>query len=419
MTQKELFKMIDSLASGKFTSEGELLEYLVKSVVDKDELSIKGGRIWEINPTERVYYLKFQYGELNHIPENYKVTIEDHPEFSELYKKRTLLNYETDKLLQHLGIKLYAMTGVGEMVRVGGKKYYQYLMGFNAPDIIAPFSELLNIIGSAASSVIREMEAKAAQAKISKDLQKASDIQRNLLPDHKLDFHDYDIFGVCVPDSVVGGDFFDYVLHTDEEDERLSVIISDAASKGLPAAIQALFTFGALRMGLSFPTKISTILSRLNNQIFETFDYERFVTLFYLELTLASNRLALFANAGHPSPVVYKAETRETMLLPPTGGILGLIKDQKFKIENFTISPGDIIVLYTDGISEALNSERELFGEERICDLVKEYANENSEFIAYMILEEAVKFNANSVYTDDKTIVVIKRAETRATSDYI
>lgn len=409
MTHKELYKMLERVSSGKFQNAPELLEFLIKTVVDEEELSILGGRIWELSPVDKSYILKFQYGDLKKIPENYKAEIASHPLFAELYRKRTLLSYETDTTLKEAGIELYSMTGVGGITKVGGEKYYQYLLGFNAPDIISPFSEWLSVIGSAVTVALREVEARAAQARIHKDLNKASEIQRSLYPDHRLDFHDYKIFGVCVPDSVVGGDYFDYIKQSDEEDERLSVIVSDAASKGLPAAIQALFVFGAVRMALGFATKMSSILSKLNNLIFETFQYERFVTLFYCELTLSKNRLGLYSNAGHPAPIHYRASTGELSFLEATGSLLGLMENQKFGVENFTMEPGDILALYTDGISEAQNSDEEFFGVEKICDIIKENASESSEIIAYSILEAAQKFNVNSLYTDDKTIVVIKR----------
>jgi sigma-B regulation protein RsbU (phosphoserine phosphatase) len=89
--------------------------------------------------------------------------------------------------------------------------------------------------------------------------------------------------------------------------------------------------------------------------------------------------------------------------------LLGLIREQSFSVENIRMKPNDILILYTDGISEAMDQNGNIFGEERICELVKKYKDESAKHIAYMIIEHVQKFNANSKYNDDKTIVVVKR----------
>nr|HPI21271.1 PP2C family protein-serine/threonine phosphatase [Candidatus Kapabacteria bacterium] len=195
------------------------------------------------------------------------------------------------------------------------------------------------------------------------------------------------------------------------QEERLGIVVSDAASKGLPAAIQALFVSGAIRMGIGFSTRISNLINRLNTLIYDTFPSERFVTLFYCELTLSSNRLVLYANAGHCTPIHYCPTCDSFEYLPATGGLLGLMQNQKIEVENMTMKPGDILIIYTDGITEARNSNNEFFGEERIAEVIRKYHAETPKMIAYNLLEEVQKFSANSTVNDDKTIVVIKRDE--------
>lgn len=407
--QRDVYKLVERFATGKFKSEQSFLKALVKELVDHNEFEINGGRVWELNVADKCYELRSQYGKLNKIPNGYKLSLAEYPILSELVNKRTSLHHETDSFLRNKGIDIYSVTAVGDIIRIGTNYFYKYVIGFNAEHILQSFYEILNVISSVASIKLRDLNFTEEQKKLKRDIIKASEIQRNLLPQHFLQFHDFEIFGACIPDSDVGGDFFDYLKNMNDEEERVGIVISDAASKGLPAAIQALFVSGALRMGQSFSPKISPLFSRLNGLIYDTFPYERFVTLFYCELTMSSNRLVLYANAGHCAPIHYRNEDDTIRFLNPTGGLLGIIKDQTFNVENMRMKPDDILVLYTDGISEAMDKNGNLFGEERICNLIRKYKNESAQNITYMIIEAAQKFSAESEYNDDKTIVVIKR----------
>ena len=411
-SQRDIYKLVGSIVSGEFDDELSLLTALIKDTVNNPDFEINGGRIWELNPDKRRYELKFQYGEVREIPEDYYLNIDDQKEiFKKLAKERTFLNKETDQLLKEKGINVYSVTAVGDLIKVGKDIYYKYALGFNAPQILQSFYETLTVISSVATIAIRNIQAKEREEKLNQDLVQAAEIQRNLLPKHYIEFKDYKIFGACIPDKEVGGDYFDYFLPEKEndEDERLSIVVSDAASKGLPAAIQALFVSGAIRMGKRFSTRIAHLISSLNTLIFDTFPYERFVTMVYCELTTSSNRLVLYANAGHCEPIHYRPSEDRIRLLESTGGLLGLVRKQKFGVENTRMLPGDILVLFSDGITEGHNNEGEMFGEDRLQELIRKHYKETPKKIAYHIIDAVQKFTANSPFTDDKTLVVIKR----------
>ena len=409
MNQIDIYKLVESLTDGNFKTGIELLKKLVKEIVNHTEFGLIGGRVWELVSEDNTYVLRFQYGNVKKIPSNYTINLKDHTMFENLYQTRTIVNYETDLVLKNKGIELYSAAGVGDLVKIKNKKYYQYVIGFNATEFLQSFYDILSIISGVATVAVKNLATQFEQRKIYRDMLKAAEIQKNLLPEHKIQFHDYDIYGVCIPDSSVGGDYFDYIKNVDDEEERLGIVISDAASKGLPAAIQSLFVSGALRMGASFGTKISGLMSKLNSLIWQTFFYERFVTLFYCELHLSSNRLVLYANAGHPAPVHYRPSLDSIVLLEPTGGLLGLAEHQKFNVENIRMHCGDILVLYTDGITECQDKFGNRFGDERLYDLIRTYHYENSKNIALKIIEDVQKFTIDSNYTDDKTLVVVKR----------
>jgi serine phosphatase RsbU (regulator of sigma subunit) len=407
--QRETYKLLEQLTSRNFKKEMVLLKYLVSEIVRLKDFEITGGRIWELDPENSAYKLVFQIGNVKKIPAGYTIKIDEHPILPKLIKERTILNYETDKLLRKKGIEIYSVTGVGDVVRLKNGKYYKYVLGFNAPEILQSFYETLNIINSVVNVALKNLSTQRQQKKIEKDILKASEIQRNLQPEHKIQFHDYDIFGLCLPAHFVGGDYFDYITHTINEEEKLSVLISDAAASGLPAATQALFLSGAIRMGSTFAPGISKFLVKLNDLIYEKFPFERFVTLFYCELTLSSNRLVLYANAGHCPPIHYRPETGTWQKLNSTGGFLGLTEHQKFGVENIRMHLGDILLLYTDGITDARDKEGNLFGEDRIAQLLEKYHTHTPEEIAYLIIENIQKFTKDSNYNDDQTLVVIKR----------
>lgn len=409
--QRETYKLVEKLISTEFKEPLELLKRLVKDIVDHEGFEITGGRVWELIPEDMAYELRMQYGNVEKIPDNYRIYIADQPFLLNLVKERTITTIETDKLLKAKGIKLYSVTGVGQIVKTKNGKLYKYILGFNAPEIKPTFAETLTIISSVATVAIKNIQDTIEKKRIREDLYQAAQIQKSLLPDHYLEFYDYEIYGVCIPDAEVGGDYFDYlqIEEKEDEEERLGIVISDAASKGLSAAIQALFISGAFRMGWSYSTRMSDLFSRLNKLVYKTFPYERFVTLFYCELTLASNRLVLYVNAGHCAPIHYRTETDTIKKLEPTGGLLGILENQKFKVENIRMHVGDLLVLYTDGITEAMDENHKLYGEERLIEIIRKSSDLTAKEISFAIIEDVNKFSAKSDVNDDKTIIVIKR----------
>lgn len=407
--QKRIYKLVEQIVNVEVDNEQDFLFNLLTNIVDNSDFQIIGGRIWILHPEDDTYHLFSQYGNVKKIPDNYKLQIADQPVLTELWQTKTMLRKETDQLLKDSGIFIYSVTGVGEVVKTSSGKYYQYVFGFNAPEILQTFYETLSIISAVASSRLKDFKLIRTQEKIQRDIHKAADIQRNLFPDHTVKFADFEIFGLCVPDSEVGGDYFDYFENMENEEDRLGILVADAASKGLSAAIQSLFVSGAVKMALKFSPKISALFYNLNNLIYDSFPLERFVTMFYCELSQSTNRLVLYANAGHVEPIHYRNEDKSVRLFGSTGGILGIVPNQKFAVENLRLKPGDILVITTDGITEAQNDNGDLFGHERIIDVIQEHSEKSANEISLLIMESVQKFSAISGYNDDKTLIVIKR----------
>lgn len=438
--QKYIYALVEKLINANFKNPVELLIGLITDVVDNNDIVIKGARIWEFLPNENVYELKMQYGELAELPKNYKLDVQhqnpcicsvfDQNQMPNTFRLNILNTPQTTRRLEgklprilnqgkisdEEEFKSYSVTGIGPILKTHTGKYYKYLVGFNAIENEPNLTEILALIGSLASIAIRNMNFLDDRKAIREDLKMALEVQKNILPEHSLFFNNYEFYGVCIQDKGIGGDYFDYLqIDVDNnEEKRLGIVVSDSSSKGIPAAIQAIFISGAFRMGWSYTTDISDLFSRMNDLVFKTFQYERLVTLYYCEFTMNSDNVVLYINAGHCSPILYRVETGEIIKLEPTGGILGLLKNQDFTTQKINMNIDDVLVIYTDGITEAMDKNNNLFGEERLESLIKENNHLSSKEIALLIIEKVFEFSKDSAFNDDKTIVVVKRKKITA-----
>jgi sigma-B regulation protein RsbU (phosphoserine phosphatase) len=240
-------------------------------------------------------------------------------------------------------------------------------------------------------------------------IDEARELQRSILPEHEYKFNAYDIFGVTIPADNVAGDFYDY-LKVGEGEERLGIVLGDAASKGLGAAAEAMYISGALRMASTFQIKISPMMSRMNTLINKIFADDKFTSLFYGELSNDKKGLFLYANAGQNPPMFYRKKFNDIVLLEPTGPLLGPVPNSKFETDHINFRKGDLLVIYSDGIVEAANDKYEFYEDSRLSKLILQSVDMTPKEIAATILDDVIRFSTSqSKYQDDKTIVVIKR----------
>ena len=406
---RNTLKIVEELAAGNYKQELIFLKKLVHAIVLDPNFNISSGRVWEINNDCTSYVLKYQTGNKRKLKPNFTININDYIELKELVKTKIFINEESNELLRSKGIKLFSTTGVGEYIKApNNKKYFKYLLSFNADNIPIEFNETLAIIGNVASLTLRNIKNNEKEYKINKELSAAGEIQHQILPPSAISFCDFDVYGICHNASSVGGDYFDYFQNTNDEENSLGIVVFDAASKGLTASIEAFYVSGAIRMANYFRPRMSTLLYRLNNLIFNYFPYDRFVTLFYIELTSSQNRLALYSNAGH-CPAIHFKENGHIDFLKATNSFLGLSINQKFNVESITIKKGDRIIIYSDGITEAQNAEGEQYGVNRLVQLIKNNKHLNSKELVMSIINNIEIFTNGAKYNDDKTVVVITR----------
>jgi len=408
MNQKKLYRTVEIIANQNFASEKEMITEVINQLIENEEINITGGRLWRLVKEEEVYKLAYQTGNVEKIDDNYKIPISRYPLFDLIAKERTILGNESDEELRKKGIFKYSASGAGEKFKVNNKTYYEYVLALNSNEINEDLRITLNIISTALTSQIKQKRVSKSAQEFKADLDKARELQKSILPEHEYKFHNYILFGITDPAEIVGGDFFDY-LEIGEDQDKLGVAIGDAASKGVAAAAEAMYISGALRMASSWEIKISPLMKRMNQLVNKIFADDKFVSLFYGELSEDKGGLFLYANAGHNPPIFIRSKSDEIIYLNPTGPVFGPSPNAKYTVENINFFKDDVLLIYSDGIIDSANINFEGYGEEKLLDCFRKNKHLSSKEICYAILEEVIKFSKNGKYSDDKTLVVIKR----------
>ena len=407
MNQRTLYRLIESIGSRAFSSDAEMLTAILDEIVRSERTEVTGGRVWQLLPDAKKYRLIYESGNVEPVGAGFEIRLKGYAVFEEVARRRSVLANETNRALRQKGIIKYSATGIGSRVTIGGLAYYEYLMAFNTADHSTEFKYLLGIAGQAVTQLLQRRRTEEEKQSLLSEMELARDLQRRILPEHEFSFGRYNMYGVSIPEKTVGGDFFNY-YPMPEDPDRMAVSIGDAASKGFSAAVQALFVSGALMMSVEDGSKISSMLRRINSINRRIFPHERFLTLCYCELFDGEEGLMLYSNAGHSKPVHYHAATGECSELAVTGPVIGLIPDAHFSVTNTNIMPGDVLLMYTDGISEANNGEEE-YEERRIIDTLRRTARLTAKEICLELIQDVQTFSAQGRYSDDKTVVVIKR----------
>ena len=409
MDQKKLYRTIESVASKNYANEKDLLADVVHQIVSNEQIKLKGGRIWKFDPRRKAYRILFQTGMVQKISNDFLLQIKNASMFDNILKYRTIVDIETNEILVSKGIVKFSASGIGRKIKVGDKSYYEYLLAVNSDLMADDLRYTLNIVATVLTSKLNERYLSQSRKNLIADIDKAKQLQRSILPEHELKYFDYDLFGVTIPADIVAGDFYDYLKIGDDE-ERMGIVVGDAASKGLGAAAEAMYISGALRMASTFQIKISPMLFRLNQLVNKIFSDDKFTTLFYGELSNDKKGLFLYANAGHNPPFFFSRKSKEITPLKATGPLLGPVPNSRYETDHINFQKGDLLVIYSDGIVESADEKYEFYGEERLKKIILRSINITPREITYQILDDILKFSGGgSKYQDDKTIVVIKR----------
>jgi sigma-B regulation protein RsbU (phosphoserine phosphatase) len=220
----------------------------------------------------------------------------------------------------------------------------------------------------------------------------------------------FEVYGVNTPSRQVGGDYFDLVP---TQDGAFFLAIADVSGKGVPAALLTSMLQASLRTQVETVGSVSAILHGMNGLVHSRTTAEQFATFFLARVDGASMRLC-FSNAGHNYPILHRrnAEMRE---LVRGGLMLGMFAEARFEEEAIDLRPGDRVVFFTDGVSEAVNAADEEFGEARLARLVRELpAHLSAREITDRLLEELFAFLDGTEPQDDLTLMVLRVLEPAA-----
>jgi len=232
--------------------------------------------------------------------------------------------------------------------------------------------------------------------------------QQNLLPNEPPALDGYTLSALCEPAREVGGDLYDFFPLTDG---RQALVVADVSGKGVPAALYMTLTRGLLAAARHHSADLVTLASRLNRFLGETGKRRTFVTMSFVALAPEKASFRHF-RAGHNPPLVYRAATRTSEFLLPKGIGLGITGpaafDRNLEIEELSLEPGDVLVLYSDGLTECMNIHQDQFGEERLRECVHTHAHLDARGIEAAVVEAVRAFRGKADPHDDLTLVVLR-----------
>jgi serine phosphatase RsbU (regulator of sigma subunit) len=259
-----------------------------------------------------------------------------------------------------------------------------------------------------ASSIEELKETTAARERIESELRVAHDIQMGILPKifppfpHRPEF---DLHAMLEPAKAVGGDFYDFLLFDDEE---LYVIIGDVSGKGVPASLFMAVTLTLFRSSVRRGMSPGALLTKLNRDLCVDNVSSLFVTVFCARLDVRAGSL-VFANAGHNPPYHVTASGVRSPLRVHSGTVLGILEQASFDEGVVTLAAGDMLLLFTDGITEATDAQDELYGDDRLAASLETHRQlARAEFVVDAIAGDVRRFVGSAPQSDDLTMLVMR-----------
>ena len=285
------------------------------------------------------------------------------------------------------------------------------LIYLDTPHLIREFSRedlnLLTVMANVAAIRIehaRLIEIEAAERAMAQELGQAALIQKGLLPSNPPAVTGLDIAGNTTACRTVGGDYFDYL---EFPDGRVGLLVGDVAGKGMPASLLMSSLQARVQVLFEEADNLAHKITRLNKSISANCPDNRFITFFMAVINPATGEL-VYTNAGHNPPLLIRA-SGEIQQLTGGGLILGIIPQATYKETSVCMEPGDLLVLYSDGVTEAPNLQAEDYGDERLEQLVISLRGRTSAEIVEAIETSVQQFTQGAPTADDITVVVARR----------
>ena len=239
--------------------------------------------------------------------------------------------------------------------------------------------------------------------KLDKELSIARQIQMSFLPRREPRIAGFDLAGLNIPSRRVSGDYYDFIRIVEGQ---WGIVIGDVSGKGIPAALIMASFRASLLAEIRNNYAIGTIMSKVNQLLWESTDSDQFVTSFYGVLD-ERHQVLTYCNAGH-NPVFLIRADGTSMKLETGGLVLGAFKDAIYEEGRVEIKPLDILLLYTDGVTEIYNEAEEEFGTRRLLELVKSHDRLTAKEMTVLVQDSILNFAAERTIQDDFTLIVLK-----------
>ncbi len=264
-------------------------------------------------------------------------------------------------------------------------------------------------LGLDIADLARDLANEVTQrALISREIEIAREVQERLFPQSMPVVRGASLAGLCRPAQGIGGDYYDAI---ELEDGRLALAVGDVSGKGIPAALLMASLRACLRTSiLDGARDLAGLMQKLNQLVYESSSANRYATFFFSVYEPAT-RVLSFVNAGHNPPFLLRAGVSDpgaSIRLEAGGSVIGLLPNLRYKEMSLVLDAGDVLLAYTDGISEAMTADDEEWGEESMLEAVQVVRHEPPETIIRTVLESADRFTHAAPQHDDMTLLVLK-----------
>jgi serine phosphatase RsbU (regulator of sigma subunit) len=266
---------------------------------------------------------------------------------------------------------------------------------------------LLTILANVAAIRIEQerlAEVERREQILDRDLKQAEEIQSRLLPSNPPRVPGLGLAGHNAACRTVGGDYYDFLPYGED---RVGVVLGDVAGKGLPAALMMTGLQARVRMLAERPWDLAGMMSGLDRGVAGGCPSNRFVSLVLCLLDGQTGEME-FCNAGHNAPILVRSDG-EVELLPSGGTVLGIMPELGYEIGTRTLKPGDLLVIYSDGVTESLNPAEEEFGEDRLIELLQTLRGETAGEVITRVNAVLADWTAGSPPHDDLTLVAVHK----------
>jgi sigma-B regulation protein RsbU (phosphoserine phosphatase) len=314
------------------------------------------------------------------------------------------------RLTRSITYTVHKLYGATERVKKGD---FSYRIGVPSSDQLSALGEAFDSMTASVERLLRESEEKL---RLESELEIAREVQAQLFPRSAPEVPGLTLYGVCKAARSVSGDYYDFLKLGEN---RVCLVLGDVSGKGISAALLMAAIQSALRAQFydgfaltsgshTLPLSTAAVVSRLNLQLYENTPREKYVTFFF-GVYDAATRTLTYTNAGHLPPVLFRRGKVERLRVG--GTVVGLLSPITYEQAEIQIQPGDLLLAFTDGITEPENHYGEEFGEDRVLEVVRRALNASPQVLVEEIYRSVSDWTGSPELQDDMTLVVAKASE--------